>query len=78
MWPVTFIVGLGPRQLLKHLPACRRCPALVQLVLASSKLTTRAQAPNFWLRQYFFFSIYEKGEAVGAPWPPDFGRSTPG
>jgi len=53
MWPVTFIVGFGPCQLLEHLPACRRYPAVVQLVLASSKLTTQARAIHY---VNFFFS----------------------
>jgi hypothetical protein len=41
MWPVPFVVGFGPCQLLEHLPTCRRRPAFVQLVLASSELTKR-------------------------------------
>lgn len=38
MWPVALVVRLRPRQLLQHLPACRRRPTVIQLILASSKL----------------------------------------
>ena len=76
MWSVTFIVGFCPRQLLKHLPACRRYPAIVQLVLASSKLTTQARAIRYV--NFSFSSRGKGGGMVGAPWPPDSGHSTPG
>ena len=39
MWPIAFVIGFSARQLLKHLPTCRRRPAVIQLVLASSELT---------------------------------------
>jgi len=42
MWPVAFVIGFSPCQLLQHLPTCRRRPALVQLVLAPSELTKAA------------------------------------
>ena len=38
MWPVALIVRLRPRQLLQHLPASRRRPTVIQLILASGKL----------------------------------------
>ncbi len=54
MWPVPFVVGFGPCQLLEHLSTCRRRPAFVQLVLASSELTKRQR---ILLRQYIYIYL---------------------
>lgn len=75
MRTVAFVIGFGPRQLLEHLPTCRRRPALVQLVLASGELNDRGLGQ---------FDQEKKKEGRGvvviryAPWLPDSARSTPG
>jgi hypothetical protein len=40
VWPVAFVVRLGPCELLEHLAAGRRRPPIIQLILAPRKLTT--------------------------------------
>ena len=41
MWPVTFVVGFGPCQLFQHLSTSRRCPTIIQPVLAPRKLACK-------------------------------------
>lgn len=78
MWPVAFVIGFSPCQLLKHLPTCRRRPALVQLVLAPSELNNGGSHGSRQFDSQFGREGGGGGGGDNAPWLPDSARSTPG
>jgi hypothetical protein len=68
MWPVALVVRLCARELLEHLAARRRRPPIIELVLASGKLSThRTQSKK---------KTRIRGEGGNVPCSPGSGHST--